>query len=1370
MKGCVPINLDPLDLAYRVKMRQAILFPQAGHTVEDSAASLEKLNELFTIDDTDPTNSEYVLVTDKEARLRRTTTVVEKKKRKSSGKQNDTPDAKLKQEGGTLIHDLWTRFIDAKVNQKEKVSDIYASAASGNIKIDKKLVEKIEKSADAKIAYIKARQKAIDPSKEVIIKVENILVSPEDRMAGRGDLIALYSNNTADYLDLKTISPNRNVTKNGKIAYKNWVPDWKKDSYLLTTREYKRMLLKLGVSEVNVVSVVPAAITYKSKESGKRKSGEQLERVIDKLEFEEDNALIQDIPMLFSKSEYKGINDLIERQADLLRNLKAKLGSGLSDEEYSRTINKVYDLRRSIENLQDKKSLSGMLEYIQTELLIEVREKLKNPDYFKGKSKEFILSELKDLMDELDIYTSTTEKLMEYITDNKKDTTLSEEAYQLAGKVTIQAQSALHAVKQKYFDTITEEIDSSYFEGGNKDSRKLRAMQPESWFKRVFGRLSTFNNPIIKQFWNRVSQNNADLHLDMVKLSEDVMSSWNKVLVWGKENGISRTDIWKKFIDTEREGKSGKVMNYHSKISAEGLKLLYEARKAYEEDKDSKRFKQFYQIKSDSGYKEWYAEQRKKELNRLNAIYSTKVSAGIYTDAKAKEEITRELTRWESFTDLSKDSAWGNKRLMKFLELKPDFYQKYKNPKFAEIENNPALSEFYNKVIEYNALFRELTESNMRDLPDEHLAWIRKTTAERVSDSNVVGLADSFSNAIKSMNYREDDTEYGELGIDGEEKKTIPKFGMTPFDASEKSMDLPQSLILFGKMAYNYHYMSKLEAEGLALRHLLVTESSEIAKDLEGNPITSWRGEVGKKAVGKNREMNNLLDTYDAMLNYYVYGEKIQQKGRTYDIPLVGKVNTTKLILGVKNFHAMNSLGLGFIPGIAGGVAARMGTMVQASKGQYFDNKQLNAAQMSAAKEHNKHMALSEFFSPYADDFTYRKALEASNYLRLPWVGERISERMLFAPFRIPDEMLDRLITNAASRNYGLDKQGKVRRLVNLPEGTKSIWEMTSFDEKGKIKFEGLNDTQTELLFKQFREAVRQMQMDIKGNMSGEDISMVQTNLYWGLLMQFKTWMPGVLSERFGETRYDEATDTLRMGRYLSYFNVPSTTWNKNATKKEKTKAIAAWVAKDLAPQMLKATASIIPYVGKTFQKESRVNFLGKEYVSTTINAKKALEDYEAWIKTNPVESKKVSFDMFLRAKEAQIPAMLMEMRLIALFFTFVTLLSLEGDDEEPLYRETWAGRVTYKIAKKTFLELGFSLNPNEFYRLSASPIPAFKVLKNFSMLAENTYDETRDTFFGENSPQDKTPWLYRTVNMTIGLNQAAEIIEIFEEDKKVKY
>jgi len=1372
MKGCAPINIDPLDLAYRIKMRKAIIFPQIGQTVKHSEDALNTLNTLFDIDDTDPTNSEYILKTDPTARLARTTTVVEKyKRKKSSGKTKDTVDQKLKQEGGTLIHELYTRFVDSIYNKSEKPEDIYHTAATSSIKIDKILVQKIQKAAEARVKFIENRQKTIDPSKKAIIKTENILVSPEDAMAGRGDIIALYSNNTADYFDLKTISPNKSVTKGGKVHYKNWIPDWKKESYLLTTREYKRMLLKLGIQEVNVVSVIPAAITYTAKEAGKRVAGNGLERQIGQLEFQEDNPLIKDVPMLFSKSEYKGINELIEKQADLLRKLQGKLTQGLSDEEYSRTINKIYDLRRSIENLQDKKSLEGLLEYIQTELLVEVREKLKNPEYLKGKTKDIALSELKDLMDELEIYTSTTEKLMEYITENKSIESLSEEAFNLAGKVTIQAQSALHAVKQRYFDTITEDIDEDYFEGGNRSTRKLRAMEPESWTKKVFGRISSFNNPVINLFWKRVSQNNSDLHQNMVKLSEEVMTSWNTVIEWGKKNNVSRTDLWKKFIDTTRSsGGDEKVLNYHSKINTEGLTLLYDARKSFDNDKDSSKYKSYYRIKNEAEYKAWYKDKKEKEVARLKAIYITKVDAGIFSKTEATDALNKDLARWESLTDLSKDTAWGNKRLMRFLELKPDFYLKYKNSKFQEIENTPDLLQFYNKVVDYNSLFRELTETNMKEVPDEFLGWIRKTTAERVSDNNVVGLADSFSQAIKSMNYREDDTEYGNLEIGGEEQKRVPKFFITPFSSTEKSMDLPQSLILFGKMAYNYHYMSKLEAEGLALRHLLATESSEIAKDIQGNPVISWRGEFGQKSIGKNKDTNGLLSVYDSMLNYYVYGEHVQQKGKTFDIPLVGQVNTTKLILGIKNFHAMNSLGFGFIPGIAGGIAARFGTMVQASKGLYFNQKQLSDAQLSVAKDNKKHEALGEFFNAYAEDFSYRKALQASNYLRLPWTGESMSTRMLFAPFRVPDEMLDRLITNAASRNYGLDKQGKLRRLANLPVDTKSIWDMTSFTKEGTIQFEGLSSEQAEMLFKQFREAVRQMQMDIKGNMSGEDISMVQTHLYWGLLMQFKTWMPGVLSERFGETRYDESTDVVRMGRYLAYFSIPPTTWSKSTSKKEKAAAISKWVIRDLVPQMIKATAQILPYVSTITQKNSTVSFLGKEYTSKVINAKKALEDYEQWIKRNPVQGKKVTFDMFLKAKEAQIPSMIMEMRLIALFFTLVTLLSLEGDDDEPFYRETWAGRVIYKITKKTFLELGFSLNPNEFYRLSASPVPAFKVIKNFSMLMENTMDETRDAIFGENSPQDKTPFLYRTVNLTIGLNQAAEVVELFDEDKKVKY
>ena len=53
-----------------------------------------------------------------------------------------------------------------------------------------------------------------------------------------------------------------------------------------------------------------------------------------------------------------------------------------------------------------------------------------------------------------------------------------------------------------------------------------------------------------------------------------------------------------------------------------------------------------------------------------------------------------------------------------------------------------------------------------------------------------------------------------------------------------------------------------------------------------------------------------------------------------------------------------------------------------------------------------------------------------------------------YAPLRNPDENIDGMITVAMAQNHGIDKEGVLQRLVDLPAGTKSLWESFSKNHK----------------------------------------------------------------------------------------------------------------------------------------------------------------------------------------------------------------------------------------------------------------------------------------------------------------------------------
>ena len=118
------------------------------------------------------------------------------------------------------------------------------------------------------------------------------------------------------------------------------------------------------------------------------------------------------------------------------------------------------------------------------------------------------------------------------------------------------------------------------------------------------------------------------------------------------------------------------------------------------------------------------------------------------------------------------------------------------------------------------------------------------------------------------------------------------------------------------------------------------------------------------------------------------------------------------------------------------------------------------------------------------------------------------------------------MITVAMAQNHGIDKEGVLQRLVDLPAGTKSLWESFSKNHKeGNLIIEGL----TQSSYEDFRLRVKAMARKIKGEMSDENITAFSTSLTGQIMMQFKSWMPGVVESRFGDRKYNDVLKVLEV-------------------------------------------------------------------------------------------------------------------------------------------------------------------------------------------------------------------------------------------------
>jgi hypothetical protein len=185
---------------------------------------------------------------------------------------------------------------------------------------------------------------------------------------------------------------------------------------------------------------------------------------------------------------------------------------------------------------------------------------------------------------------------------------------------------------------------------------------------------------------------------------------------------------------------------------------------------------------------------------------------------------------------------------------------------------------------------------------------------------------------------------------------------------------------------------------------------------------------------------------------------------------------------------------------------------------------------------------------------------------------------------------------------------------------------------------------------------------------------------------------------------------------------------------------------------------SLIPFVNKDFDDDTNV---------------KMKEMYDLFIENNPDFADKVSFKDYLNEYKGQMRSLSREIKIFAgILLVHAALLPLlfPGDDDEDkgiIFNSISGvlGRLTTELG--FYLPAPFTPGMTEFKKLiSKDPMPLTRALDDVGNIVGNTFDETRDLIFGEESKHDKTPPMYYGASV-FGMKNAFKYIGITDTDDK---
>ena len=145
-------------------------------------------------------------------------------------------------------------------------------------------------------------------------------------------------------------------------------------------------------------------------------------------------------------------------------------------------------------------------------------------------------------------------------------------------------------------------------------------------------------------------------------------------------------------------------------------------------------------------------------------------------------------------------------------------------------------------------------------------------------------------------------------------------------------------------------------------------------------------------------------------------------------------------------------------------------------------------------------------------------------------------------------------------------------------------------------------------------------------------------------------------------------------------------------------------------------------------------------------------------------------FAKFVRLKRANIRAGLMELRYVFSLIMAMMVLGGDWDDDGKIdARQTWTGRKMLNVLHRVYRETAVFYDLTEMTGPRASGIPLISLAQNGLNWTANSLDETRDAFFGEDSPRDRTPAGYYSWKFAPGIHGIVKMSEIYPQDKYSK-
>lgn len=970
-------------------------------------------------------------------------------------------------------------------------------------------------------------------------------------------------------------------------------------------------------------------------------------------------------------------------------------------------------------------------------------------------------------------------------------------------------ESSSQEIKQVNNNMILQLIPKTYKQTESNLEGSVVVVPELSYNDRWFSRPELINNPLFEimiSIKNRNNQRGQRLFEQRIRKFTEIHNNFNK---YSETNGLGYDKTVDLILDRKKTGQ------LHSKYTKEFDKAIKNALSF----NDIVWMKKYHRIKDMNTLNEEYEIRLKNYKNSLNF----QIQSNLITEEQAENRLENFKLSNDLFykVDSGLNTFWINRYNLRYMEPNRKANEDFASEEYKKIESIPQVLAMYEEFISLTQEAKNLYgSSGAVFIPDNFFPnFIGELSEQLLNPGNLQSfghMMDIYTDALRISPI--DD----QLGVQDDRfgRSSVPFYGIAPLvdhegniysyqnedalerNANKKSYDLAKVANLFIASMYTFAQYQYTEP--------IVDSLLNFAKSNSYVETRSNRGVRAKTPVGNPRTTANenskkpsaeLLESY---LYYFWYGIRYKdlKKGTAFDKILFkgnldkgkGPITFQSTLFWLKSMYSRNVLGLGFVTGTAAGTAGLASLFINSIEDKYIDPKSFKKAtklffgSVANGVKASQIMQRAIYFDAGSMSYSNHYAMKGAKLK-----NKALSDYMLYAPLRKADIAIGQIITEAVLNSWGLmptyDESGNliqdrnlwnIARLQDIPEAhRKPLIEYFSYDnDNNQIVDKAIGEKQVSQIYN----VITQLTTDTYGQLPENTKMGAQLTILGTLLTTFSTWMPAIVNKRIGKTKVvDFGTpegNFITSGRYNSVLHL-LTANRLQVDENGELKIDPETTAEDYKKGVGQVIGNILLNIGDLARY---MLFFGAFSSNASDNLRRLKTVYMRWAMDNPQEVEKLGrpknmtleeldewrFQKWLKNEIANLKAAAVELYVITGLMLLLAAARADWDnDEEPDYKKLWALRMFVKTMNKTHSELIFLLNPVEIERYVTQPIPIAGLLKDVLNSVENAYDETRDWLSGENSNNDKTPWMYYTGNLLIpGFRQMRRIFEPFEQDE----